>query len=102
MVRFPPPLKPCAGLGEVDGSGFVVDLDAVGEAERAAAPLPLRRHQRPGHEVVRPDHSQPVVGVGDVQLAGLPVELEPQRAPTLVLPPRVLGASATVQPALAC
>ena len=99
VVKYSPSPKPCTGLGEVDGSGFVVDLDAVGEAERAA-PLPLRRQQRPGHVLLRPNHSQPMVGVRDVQLPRLVVELEAQWTPTLVLPARVLRASAAVQPAL--
>uniref|UniRef100_A0A804NYW0 Uncharacterized protein n=1 Tax=Zea mays TaxID=4577 RepID=A0A804NYW0_MAIZE len=96
-----PPLEPRARLGEVDGAGARVDLDAVGEAEGARALPPLRRHRprRLAAARARRDHAQAVVGVGHVELPRVGVELEAQRAPALVLAPRVLGAPAAVQPA---
>lgn len=91
-----PSLKPCTGLGEVDYSSFMVNLNAVGEAEWASCPL---RNKRPRHVLTRADHSQPKVRICDVQLTSLAIELEAQWTPTLLLPFRVLGSSAAIQPA---
>uniref|UniRef100_A0A0A8ZQ91 Uncharacterized protein n=1 Tax=Arundo donax TaxID=35708 RepID=A0A0A8ZQ91_ARUDO len=71
-----------AAVSEVDVAGPLVDVQPVQEVERHAAGL--RGHDL-RHPAARRHPEQPQVRVGDVQVAGLPVELQPQRAPAHAL-----------------
>ena len=57
-------------------SGDLVDVDAIGEAEGHAIGL-IGQHRRLA--AARPDTHQPLVRVGDVEVAGLVVEAQAQR-----------------------
>lgn len=72
-----------AAVGEVGITRSLVDVKAIEEVEGDAVRLG-RDHL--GLAAVGPDLHQPLVRVGDVELAGLPEQPDPQRAPADALP----------------
>ena len=77
-----PPLVRGAAVSKVDVAGSLINVQPVEEVERLAAGLCRHDLREPA---ARRHPEQPQVRVGDVQLAGPPVELQPQRAPAHAL-----------------
>jgi hypothetical protein len=67
-----------AAISEVDVTGSLIDVDAVDKVEGNAIGS-CGEHL--GLSAVGPDLHEPLVGVGDVEVAGLVVEGEPSGRP---------------------